>query len=1302
MKFSLFLLAAGLAQCALFGGVELPLTNPPAPFAERKTAGNEAKSAPVFDAAGKRLVFGSKVLQIFPSGYLSFLDSGREISKIYFYGFTPYSSWISNQNSNIIVPHAYGRNLGVDSFETDAAGKTFTVKGKIPYQKKGEKELTGSYVFTVKLLPTGKASIRLELNKPAGRLKDGGMRIMWVTPKAVKYLADRKEYVFPADQIKQNHHWRVKEIRMLTERPSETFALQPKCFMSVYARKGNLLALHPHPNKKNPDSEVIEVELDPLNWGKKAASGAVDLRAAEDLDPETPGSRNLLHNPYLAQGLNHIGAHHQLFPWRGTVQTHLSSDRPNFGEHCLAFDKGENLYLPPVSLAPGEYTFSFYARGGEKSVVNVSVWNHGLRNYVKPARFGIGKEWKRYQTSFKLDRATGLRMQLIVRPKGTLYLDGFQLEAGNKATEFDASPATSRLLTSAADDFIRRGDPIRARLRLSTLKDSVSGKLTASVLDVFGTELFRKEAPFKFGRQEHPEIPLELDGKIPDGIHRVKVEFQVGDKRYTEYFRFSVMPFFANRHKLKNFFATNYNGGSVYDDVYPGYENYIRRKMYLGSGSDVHQCYPTKAMDELFRKYNYEWLDASIGARNGAAFIKKSFPGLDPKPGYIYYYYSWAPSRLYWWSHYKESALLADHRLVGGWSPEFRRKVVETAEFLVKKSSPRRIYEMGSEWPPDIKNDPHYVDLVLAVREGVKKVYPQAMFCEAGSYNMDAGGGVREIDGLLTRLKGKMPIELIHTHTYTKDILALEPNFKALVDVVENKHGLKNMKYYFGEGMHYGPYEIPAWGLESANWDGLGWATAVPLSYDFGWTEKHSAAYFMRSWLIFLTKIDQVLAANSAMCNRPGNFALDVQFRPRVAQKIPNTLSMLLGNAKRFVKDISFAQHVKCLVWEDEKGRPIAAVWYQEPAADHGVKQGPWASAKLPVGTEIFDMMGAKRTPRADGQFPVSVFPFFLRGKAESFDAFVNALANAELVGGTSLPFKASAEPLSASEANLKLTNFKARAITAEVACGNKKTTVKLLPQGTASVKVPLSRPLPFDRIAEAGLSCTVSSGGKQLKVTDVFPGMSVKRFDGDWKKIPSFAIRNKSGKNNFPSSDFSACGQLAWDRKNLYIRIEVTDDKFVHTEYPNPERRWNNDSLQIFIDTRCSARKKNLRTFDDDDYMYNVHPSADGKSAHVFRYRVPDMQLTEGITAPKEQTIADDIPVKFQRTKNGYIYELAIQARYLMPARLEPGYAMGFALALNDRDDGKSVKQSLTTTKEGTAPYNRPYLYPVIVLSDK
>ena len=160
MRNCLFILVVGLAQCALSGAVELPLTNPSVPFAEQKTIQEKTSVAPFFDTAGKRIIFGSKVLQIFPSGYLSFLDSGHEISKVYFYGSTPYSSFLANLNPNISIPSQYGRGLGVDSFTTDEAGKAFIVKGKIPYQKKGENELTGNYVFTVKLLESGKVSIR--------------------------------------------------------------------------------------------------------------------------------------------------------------------------------------------------------------------------------------------------------------------------------------------------------------------------------------------------------------------------------------------------------------------------------------------------------------------------------------------------------------------------------------------------------------------------------------------------------------------------------------------------------------------------------------------------------------------------------------------------------------------------------------------------------------------------------------------------------------------------------------------------------------------------------------------------------------------------------------------------------------------------------------------------------------------------------------------------------------------------------------------------------------------------------------
>ena len=87
---------------------------------------------------------------------------------------------------------------------------------------------------------------------------------MWTTPQAVKYTADGKECVFPNEKNKQNHHWRVKKIQVFTEPPAMTFELKIKSFMSVYARTGNLLALHPHNDKKAPDQEIIEMELNPL------------------------------------------------------------------------------------------------------------------------------------------------------------------------------------------------------------------------------------------------------------------------------------------------------------------------------------------------------------------------------------------------------------------------------------------------------------------------------------------------------------------------------------------------------------------------------------------------------------------------------------------------------------------------------------------------------------------------------------------------------------------------------------------------------------------------------------------------------------------------------------------------------------------------------------------------------------------------------------------------------------------------------------------------------------------------------
>lgn len=53
----------------------------------------------------------------------------------------------------------------------------------------------------------------------------------------------------------------------------------------------------------------------------------------------------------------------------------------------------------------------------------------------------------------------------------------------------------------------------------------------------------------------------------------------------------------------------------------------------------------------------------------------------------------------------------------------------------------------------------------------------------------------------------------------------------------------------------------------------------------------------------------------------------------------------------------------------------------------------------------------------------------------------------------------------------------------------------------------------------------------------------------------------------NWTSEDLSAKAYLRWDNENLYIALEVLDNKQVQLQVANPRAMWNNDSVQIGID---------------------------------------------------------------------------------------------------------------------------------------
>jgi hypothetical protein len=182
---------------------------------------------------------------------------------------------------------------------------------------------------------------------------------------------------------------------------------------------------------------------------------------------------------------------------------------------------------------------------------------------------------------------------------------------------------------------------------------------------------------------------------------------------------------------------------------------------------------------------------------------------------------------------------------------------------------------------------------------------------------------------------------------------------------------------------------------------------------------------------------------------------------------------------------------------------------------------------------------------------------------------------------------------------------------------------------------------------------------------------------------------------------DFSGWFKVAWNQKGIYICVKITDDKFVHKEFEKTGSRWNNDSLQIYFDTACDARSKQQLGYDRNDYDYAVFPDSNARSSIVYRYLSPDPQITLGTQTPPDKTIAEDIPSAFKRTKDGYVYEVFFPAKYLLPIRLEKGRVSGFSIFVNDRDnpDAKNRKSALTLAPEGSGCYNKPHLWPTMLL---
>ncbi len=1276
------LLAAACIQAAPI------LTTPPAPFTEIATDTSGEVIAPKFNADEMIFDFGSKKVEVRKNGTFRILSDTRIVANVNWIFRTSYQP-NSVGNAGLKEPVKYnGGGMCVTDCIADSAAQSITVRGILPYHAKNTSPaITGTWTQTLKLLPDGKLDYVLETSDPEGHHPaDRGIFIS--LPNADGYVLESTgELLFSGKQPNTNpgKYMVTKSFNPLDDIRIDI--VSPNMIYSHMSQQ-KVFRINQHPSVKETRVHLI-FDLMKRTVEAPRSTGGVDLKKVDDLDMSSTGT-NMLPNPYFAQGLMYINSN------AGSPGDFVLKDNGGkFGKYYVEISENRHWFYPAaVPADKGTYTFSFYSKG--KGHVNVITKSHANRWDLSPKAIIIdAADWTRYSYTFQTESDGVISLWLgfsNIAAGNSIYLDGLQLERGGAATDFAAPVITARMITNPPDGFLESGKPMSAKLELSTLTDAIKGKAEVTIRNFFREEILSHQFSFDFGKDTNPAFELPIAGKLQDGIHTVEVKYHTGSES-REYFRLGVMPWLENRHAIHKLFAKKYNG-EVYKAVWcnPSVEKELARDMAIGVGSIGDAPHHTPELDALYKKYRMTITSSSVVLRRTAESMKQIFPETDPKPGHIYFYIHDPDGGLY--SNIK--GLLPDYRLCGGWTPEYREKFVTIVKKLISRFPEREYYSFATEWPAEIKRDPNYPDIFLAYAETVRSVYPNAKIYERGDTNMEPREGTAAVGHFLSQIKGRWQPDLAGTHVYTRPLTNLYPNFREFVKTVDNS-GFPGLPLVFPEGGHFYPYAIPQWNIPLiAWWSGHGavWGAGT-LSYDLGWSERLSAAYYARFYLVFLTEFQRVLSANSSAGNT-GNYALDINLVPRAFQKIPNTLGTLLGNPKRYIGDFTFAPETKCFIWEDEQGRPLAAVWNENSAVDTGMRKSPSAKYNY-QGAEYIDLMGVARTPAEDGVFPVSPFPLFIRGKAGDSEAFVRAISHAVIGEATALPFRIADRFSSLDTIELTFTNDLARTISGKIKIQGREYDLNIPGNAAQSLSFKLDTPAKPDRITKLNIPYECVVDGQTFRSSFKTDVLSAVKFTGSWDKVPSIEMTNRIDSGN-GKDDFSASFQTAWDKSGLYLRVTVIDDMLTASE--GAMNRWNWDVLQVYFDARCSARKNGTKHYDDDDYDYSIMPVKRTGKAEVWRAVSADPQLGLGTAAPANNTFAHEIPCKFTIAPNGYIYEVFFPVNYLLPARMEQNYNLGFGLYAADRDEGSKAKQGLSLASEpGQGCYNRPDLWPILIL---
>ena len=911
-----------------------------------------------------------------------------------------------------------------------------------------------------------------------------------------------------------------------------------------------------------------------------------------------PATRNELPNPSFEEDLHFW----QWTPgWEGLIQEEpvysLSSDAL-FGKKALLIrnHNQETFTIAsfPMSVLPKQdYTVSFHAKAAKGDSATVRLWlssarrddgtlgntaygdGHGKGDEI--GSFKVGKEWTRFSRSFT-PGAGGLRVYLNAKPGSEVLVDGMQLERGKTPTAFRLRPA-GRQLHHLRRTRQRRAERLARRRRHHLLRQTRHHRRRRR-RDPERLPGNRPCGSFEDDHRPRRDLPGEI---VPrgrkTGLGRVHRQDDLPPARA------------GGLREIRPLLRAGAVGQHPSDADYPRGE---------------HRRLPPLQPAALGLRAQAQGMGLRLDLLGAAQPHQKALAVLADHEGQQH---RQRPLRL---PVAPRPRIFPEGKLLAG-IPEGRGGDGQRRQLLLRLQLPLRQADPGGRgrggtaayeyakgmdpesalavsWGNEEQSCPmmasgrfdDYFLLQRAVVKGAKRAHPQFQGTySSGVCNM-LDPNLAITDGWLTAAdKAGFKYDALTAHAYGGydggfySAYDLDVQIAKLFKIFE-KHGYgKDVPFYLAECANNRQMWIPEWNTLNGDTYHQGFP-----SYSWGHYEYLEAATTLRVWIVALKHWPRFYATNFWQ----STMFMDHHLTPTFVCAAANTFGHLLPWAE-FKADIRPAKNVRGYAFQLKDGSGVAPLWCNDMKVELGMRENPRFRVKLSQPVEFVDMMGNPRAvePDADGyhEFALTPAPLFL--KAADAGKLADDLNAGQLLAkddaqNVAVKFNVGKD----GDVMAVFKNQVAAPQKGSLRIDGADFAFNLPPQGEQSVTLPgLDQGRAPDKMYSRSIDYILKTDKKTVPGKWDMAYFFVPECDGmpDWNKIPAHPVGNvdyEAGPNSkaLPAKDdFSATYKLAWDKENLYLRVEVADARFHFNPqlWTNPasfDHLWDADGcLEVYFD---------------------------------------------------------------------------------------------------------------------------------------